>query len=222
MTARDLPAAGQPGWRFLIAGTGGQGVITAARLLSEFFVGRGQRVVSGQLHGMAQRGGAVQSTVLVDSGPSPALGRGRADFVLGLEPVETARALPFVSAGTVVLMNTTPVAPFVLALNRVLETEPSAYPPLEELAARIRKKTRRLALVAATAPAREVGSVKTLNVVMLGCLFGCGLLPFAADDFIGSVLQTAPAGWARANRPAFESGVELGRTLDLNEEARCP
>ncbi|MFQ5495312.1 MAG: 2-oxoacid:acceptor oxidoreductase family protein, partial [Phycisphaerae bacterium] len=108
-----------PGWKILIAGTGGQGVLTAARLLCDFFVDRGHDVASGQLHGMAQRGGAVQSSVIVDGGPSPIIAMGRADFVVGLEPVETARAIPFMSARTLVFMNTAPVIPFVLAQQAI-------------------------------------------------------------------------------------------------------
>ena len=72
-----------------------QGVLTAARALCEFFAERGHNVVSGQLHGMAQRGGSVQSSVVIDSGISPVIARGRADFVVGFEPAETVRALPF-------------------------------------------------------------------------------------------------------------------------------
>jgi len=111
---------GKSGWRVLIVGTGGQGVLTAARLLCDLFVDRGHDVVSGQLHGMAQRGGSVQSSVLIDCGSSPMIAKGRADVVLGFEPVETARALPFMSSRTVVYMNTNPVIPYTVGQQWVL------------------------------------------------------------------------------------------------------
>ena len=111
------------GWRILIAGTGGQGVLTAARLLCDVLVVGGHRAVSGQLHGMAQRGGSVQSSLIIDGGISPVIPSGQADFVLGLEPVETARALPLMSARTVVYMNMAPVVPYVLAQRFVLQQE---------------------------------------------------------------------------------------------------
>lgn len=82
MSAADSQKNGD-GWRILIAGTGGQGVLTAARLLCDVFVEDGHQAVSGQLHGMAQRGGSVQSSVIIDCGISPVIPSGRADFVLG-------------------------------------------------------------------------------------------------------------------------------------------
>jgi len=208
------------GWRILIAGTGGQGVITAARLLTEFSVLHGHQVLSSQLHGMAQRGGAVQSSVLIDCGISPAIGRGDADIVLGLEPVETARALPFISTKTIVVMNTIPVIPCVLAQNYVLGEGPTEYPSVEKLSTIIREVTTKLVTVDATALAKQAGSLKAINVVMLGCLFGSGLLPYTAEDFMDSVLKNVPPQLAKINRKAFLSGVEFGKTLGLIEESK--
>jgi indolepyruvate ferredoxin oxidoreductase beta subunit len=221
MSKPELSLPKQTGWRILLAGTGGQGVITAARLLSEFFVQRGHQVVSGQLHGMAQRGGAVQSTVSVDRGISPALPRGSVDLVLGLEPVETVRALPYLSPTAVVFMNMVPVTPFVLAQNYVLEQGVVKYPPIADLAASIRAITPRLHTADFSALAIEAGSVKTLNVVLLGCLFGSGLLPYQPDDFMNSVMRSVPPRLASVNHRAFRSGVEFGQSLDLVQESSC-
>ena len=104
-----MTSSGRYGWRIVFAGTGGQGVITAARLLTQFFSRRGSQVVSGQLHGMAQRGGSVQASVMIDSGISPVMPTGAADCVVGFEPVETVRALSFMSPRTTVFMNTTSI-----------------------------------------------------------------------------------------------------------------
>lgn len=204
-----------------MAGTGGQGVITAASLLTEFAVSKDHQVLSSQLHGMAQRGGAVQSSVMIDSGISPVIGRGDADIVLGLEPVETARALPFVSAKTVVFMNTIPVIPCALAQNYVLGEGLTEYPSVESLSASIREVTSKLITLDATALAKQAGSLKAINVVLLGSLFGSRLLPFAAEDFLNSVLKTGPPQFADVNRRAFLSGVEFGKTLGLIEESKC-
>jgi indolepyruvate ferredoxin oxidoreductase beta subunit len=209
------------GWRTVIAGTGGQGVITAARLLTEFAVRQGHQALSSQLHGMAQRGGAVQSAVMIDCGISPAIGRAGADFVLGLEPVETARALPLMTARTVVFMNTIPVIPYVLAQNYVLDEGTVDYPSLEELSASIREVTPRLVTLDASALAKGAGSIRALNVVMLGCLFGSGLLPYSGEHFMKSVMTNAPPRLAETNSRAFLSGVEFGESLDLSEECQC-
>ncbi len=198
----------QGGTRILLAGTGGQGVITAARFLSSFFVERGHDVVSGQLHGMAQRGGAVQSTMMVDCGISPVMPLGGADIVLGFEPVETARTRPFLSEASTVFMNLTPVLPYVLSQQYIHKNGDGKYPDLAGLQESIRSVTQRLFLVDAASLADAAGSNKALNVVMLGCLFGSGLLPYSAEEFLESVMRGVPAHVSEANNIAFNRGVE--------------
>ncbi len=209
------------GCRILIAGTGGQGVITTARLLVDFFVSHEHQVQSSQLHGMAQRGGAVQSAVLVDTGISPVIGRGGADIVLGLEPIETARALPLITARTAVLLNPLPIAPYVLAQNAVFEEGPTEYPSIEKLCAEIQSVTNSLAIVDASTLAKQAGSIRAINVVLLGCLFGSGLLPYNAQSFLESTMKTVPAHLAEVNTRAFLAGAEHGGTLDLIEVGSC-
>jgi|CXWL01.1.fsa_nt_gi indolepyruvate ferredoxin oxidoreductase beta subunit len=204
------------GWRIVIAGTGGQGVVTAARLLCECFAERGHEVVSGQLHGMAQRGGAVQSSVIIDGGISPIISSGRADFVVGLEPVETVRALPLMSSRTTVYMNTTPVMPFVLAQRAVREGSgdqggslaSGEYPEVMELERHIRAVTNNLLKLDAAQLAAGANSSAVLNVVMLGCLLGSAGLPCTADAFSDFVAARSPGALREANIKAFRMGVE--------------
>lgn len=195
------------GLRILFAGTGGQGVLTAARLLCEVLVELGHDIVSGQLHGMAQRGGAVQSSVLVDAGISPVIASGRADFVVGLEPVETARALPLMSAATWVYMNTTPVMPFVLAQRAAKKEKDADYPSVDGLIEAICAVTQRVRAFDATRLAIEAGAAQSLNMVMLGCLLGSGLMPTTAEDFWVRVEQRIPSNLREVNERAFGAGV---------------
>ncbi len=205
----------RPGWRILIAGTGGQGVLTAARLLCECFAQLGHQVVSGQLHGMAQRGGAVQSSVIIDGGSSPVIPSGRADFVVGFEPVETARALPFVSRHTTVYMNTAPVVPYVLAQRAALKKEQAQYPDVQQLADGVRAVASRTFAFDATQRAARAGSVRALNMVMLGCLLGSGSLPCSAEDFWNIVAKRMPAALGEANTKAFRGGTDLAAELQV-------
>jgi indolepyruvate ferredoxin oxidoreductase beta subunit len=217
------PVAGEQkrsGWRILIAGTGGQGVLTVARLLCDCFVERGHHVVSGQLHGMAQRGGAVQSSVMIDAGISPVIARGRADVVVGLEPVETARALPFMSSRTLVYMNTTPVVPFVLAQRAVLKQENADYPDVQRLVEQVRSAARHTLTLDATQFALEAGSIQALNIVMLGCLLGSGSLPCTADEFWSIVSKQMPPAARETNTRAFLKGVEFAAEFSHDGRAR--
>ena len=203
--------AGAPkrrGWRIVIAGTGGQGVVTAARLLCDCFAEHGHEVVSGQLHGMAQRGGAVQSSVIIDGGISPIISSGRADFVVGLEPVETVRALPLMSSQSTVYMNTTPVIPFVLAQRAVREEGGEEYPEVAELVRCVRAVTDNLFSIDAAQRAAEAGVSAALNMVMLGCLLGSAALPCTADAFSDFVAARSPGALREANVRAFRMGVK--------------
>ena len=205
------------GRRIVIAGTGGQGVLTAARLLCESLVEHGHSVVSGQLHGMAQRGGSVQSSVQVDCGISPMIPRGGAHVVLGFEPSETVRALPFSSASTVVYMNTAPVVPYVLAQRSVLDGKKADYPDVKRLAEAISAVTPHVFSFDATRQAIEAGSAATLNMVMLGCLLGTGWLPCTVDGFWHVVARKIRRELKEANRRALLSGAAQGQRFHLAE-----
>ena len=205
-----------PGWRILIAGTGGQGVLTAARLLCDCFVELGHEVVSGQLHGMAQRGGSVQSTVIMDGGISPVIAEGRADFVVGFEPAETARALSLMSSRTVVYMNTAPVVPFVVGQRLALKEEGAAYPEVEHLREAVSAVAPRTFALDASRLAEECGSLRALNMVMLGCLLGSGLLSCRAEAFWAVAERRMPAALRATNARAFRSGAEIAGGLEAS------
>lgn len=207
----------EQGWRIAIVGTGGQGVLTAARLLCEVFVDRGHYVVSGQLHGMAQRGGSVLSTVMIDTGISPVIPAGKADIVLGFEPVETARALPLMSQCTSVYMNTAPVVPYVLGQRYVLKEEHAEYPDVEDLLQSIRSVAASVHSFDATQCALAVGLLKSLNIVMLGCLLATESLPCPADDFWNAARDRIPSALRTVNAIAFARGVELAKDLQPSE-----
>jgi indolepyruvate ferredoxin oxidoreductase beta subunit len=206
------------GLRILFVGTGGQGVMTAARLLGDALVTLGHEVVSGQLHGMAQRGGSVQSSVMIDCGISPQIANGQACCVLGFEPVETARALPRMSARTVVYMNATPVIPYVLGQQFILNEGNGKYPEVNHLVDSIRAVTVQVFPFDATRLARECGSVKVMNTIMLGCLLGSGMLPCTAEEFWTSAAGGMPPALAKKNTQAFHRGVEVGRKLRAAED----
>jgi indolepyruvate ferredoxin oxidoreductase beta subunit len=208
------------GWRILLAGTGGQGVLTAARLLCNCFVDGGHEVVSGQLHGMAQRGGVVQSSVIIDAGISPVIPEGRADFVVGLEPTETARAMPYMSSDTRVLMNTARVVPFVVAQGSVFEEEGVGYPDVVELVERVRGVTPHTFAFDATQCAAEAGSRRAVNMVMLGALMGLGMLPLSAEEVWASVSDRVPQALRETNARAFRQGATLAAAFQVGGRMR--
>jgi indolepyruvate ferredoxin oxidoreductase beta subunit len=157
---------------------------------------------------------------MIDSGISPVIRRGGADCVIGLEPVETVRALPFMSENTTVFMNTTKVVPFVLAQMTVRGSPDGSYPDQDVLEKAIFDVTPKLHAFDATELARSAGQVKTLNIVMVGCLFGSGILPVAPEEFAETVMRTVPPKLAEVNDRAFWAGVEYGKEMSKREEKR--
>ena len=139
--------------------------------------------------------------------------------MIGLEPVETVRALPFMSENTTVFMNTTKVVPFVLAQMTVRGSPDGSYPEQDALEKAILDVTPRLHAFDATELARSAGQVKTLNIVMVGCLFGAGILPAAPEEFVETVMTTVPSKLAEVNNRAFSAGVEYGKEIRKLEEA---
>jgi indolepyruvate ferredoxin oxidoreductase beta subunit len=196
--------------RILIAGTGGQGTLLAARLLCGHFLRLGHHVVSGQLHGMAQRGGAVQASVIVDGGDCSVIPSAGAHIVIGMEPVETARALPSMSGETIVFMNSAAIVPFTVTQKYVRSKGQASYPGIASLEASIRNVAGKLYSRDASALAESAGSVRSLNFVMLGWLVGVGGLGCKPEELWRSVENLATAKIATYNNLAFEAGVALG------------
>jgi indolepyruvate ferredoxin oxidoreductase beta subunit len=156
---------------------------------------------------------------MIDCGISPVIPNGAADCVVGFEPVETVRALPFMSQSTTVFMNTTPVVPYVLSQQAVRGKGSGQYPSEDSLQQHVLSVTPKLLAFDATELARSAGMVKTLNVVMVGCLFGSGILPATPEEFAETVMKTVPSKLAEANERAFQTGVDFGRKLHKPEES---
>ncbi len=192
-------AAPERRYKLLLVGVGGQGVLTAAKLLGEAAHDAGAPVVVGQLHGMSQRGGAVDCTVLVGPGESSYL-VGDADVVVAFEPLEALRAMDRVGPATRVLVSTTTVAPNALAKSG------EGYPPLAGILARIREATPHVFAIDGPDIVRRVGLPRALNMAMLGALAGLDALPFDAVKLWDALASRCPPRYLAANQHAFELG----------------
>ena len=168
--------------KLLVAGVGGQGALTITGLLGNAAMAAGMDVMVGQLHGMAQRGGDVSSTVIIGPTNSALIGKGEADVAVGLEPLEIMRALPLISAKTKVLLSNDRVTPFTMASRGI------AYPPLEEITDQIRKFTDQVYEIDSSSLIKQIGSFQSLNFIMLGALAALDVLPFG-EEFLWETLQ---------------------------------
>jgi len=188
----------------VVAGVGGQGVLSMARLLGRAATQDGLGVRVGQIYGLSQRGGSVEATVRIGIVGTAFISQAEADVVLGLEPLEAERILPRMSMATTVLVNRTPIVPTSLTLDR------AGYPDLDSIVEAMAAVAGIVKLIDGNVLAVQAGDARLLNVVMLGVLDGFELLPISSD-VLASVVENSGSGPdTEARSRAFTLGQALG------------
>jgi len=141
----------------ILAGVGGQGILSIATVLGYAAVESGLYLKQAEVHGMSQRGGDVQSNFRISDKPifSDLVPKGKADLIISVEPMESLRYIPYLSETGWLVTNT---SPFVNI---------SDYPDVEEVIAEIKKQPRHIA-INADAIAKEVKNPRGMNMVLTG------------------------------------------------------
>ena len=187
-------------WRLVFVGVGGQGNLLASRLLGEAALSVGIPAVVSEIHGMAQRGGIVESAVLLGDVTSPIVSNGEADVLIGFEPVETLRALNKCNINTLIITNTCPLPPFTVSVGQ------GVYPPLNDVLHLVQKKLKRVIALDGNALADEAGNPLSLNIVMLGALIGSKVLSISAEDVKKTISTSTKQTFLESNLKAFDLG----------------
>ncbi len=187
-------------YRVFFTGVGGQGTLLATMVLAEAAIRAGHPVLASEVHGMAQRGGVVESSVMIGDIHSPIISDGEADVLLGFEPLETYRALRKCSANSVIISNQVPIMPFGVAIGK------SVYPDVDKLFRFAASQVKRLITLDAPALARQAGSVLSANMVMVGALARSGVLPVSRESFEETIRAKTKKQFLDINLKAFESG----------------
>jgi indolepyruvate ferredoxin oxidoreductase beta subunit len=188
--------------RLIIVAVGGQGNLLASKVLGEAALLADIPVRMSEIHGMAQRGGVVESAVVFGDADSTIISDAEADVLLGFEPSETLRALNKCNADSVVITNTAPLPPFTVAIGK------GTYPDIQELQELIRNKTARLIAFDAQALAKQAGNIMSLNMVLLGSLIQTGIMPVSADKVKEAIRTSTKKAFVDINIEAFELGFE--------------
>ncbi|RJX32721.1 MAG: indolepyruvate oxidoreductase [Desulfarculus sp.] len=181
MNARD--------WQAVVAGVGGQGVLFVTRVLAAAARAQGRRVLISEVHGMAQRGGAVVSHLKVGRFQGPLVAAGRADLLLALDPGEAVRNLSFLAPGAALVVN----APDLGFLS------PQARRALA------RHKVRAIC-ADASGLAAGAGAAKGANLVLLGAAAAAQALPWGAEALQRALGQDLPPQHKRLNQELFSLG----------------
>ena len=188
--------------RVVFIGVGGQGNLLASRLLGEAALSLNIPAVVSEIHGMAQRGGIVESAVLLGDVTSPIVSNAEADVLIGFEPVETLRALSKCNKDTIVITNTYPLPPFTVSVGQ------GVYPPVDEIMSLIHAKAGKVIALDGNAMAKEAGNPLSLNMVMLGALIGSGSIPVGAEDMKKTISTTTKKAFLESNLKAFDLGMK--------------
>jgi len=186
--------------RLIIVAVGGQGNLLASKVLGEAACRLGIPVRMSEIHGMAQRGGVVESAMIFGDAQSTIISDGEADILLGFEPLEALRALNRCSSETVVITNTSPLPPFTAAIGK------GVYPDLENTKSLIASKTKKLITLDANALAKEAGNELSVNIVLLGALIQADVLPITAESVEDAIRETTKKAFVETNLKAFELG----------------
>ena len=192
--------------RLVIVAVGGQGNLLASSVLGEAALLCGIPLNMSEIHGMAQRGGVVESSLVFGDAKSTIISDGEADVLVGFEPAETLRALPKCNADTVVITNLAPLMPYTVNIGQ------GVYPDLKQLQELIRKKTARLIAFNAAALAKEAGNSLSVNMVLLGALIQTGVLPLSVEEVKKAMTTKTKKMFLGSNLKAFDLGFSAAGT----------
>ncbi len=186
--------------RLIMVAVGGQGNLLASSVLGEAAMLSNVAVRMSEIHGMAQRGGVVESAMLFGDGASTVISDGEADILVGFEPSETLRALKKCNKDTVVVTNLAPLPPFTVAIGR------GVYPDLDKLQELIRAKTAKLIALDAMELAKQAGSTLAVNMVLLGATMQTGKVPVSPENVKEAIRTKVKKAFVDINLKAFELG----------------
>ena len=181
----------------IIVGVGGQGSLLASKILGDLLLREGYDVKVSEVHGMSQRGGSVITYVRFgDKVYSPLVDEGEADYIVSFEILETARWLAYLKPGGQIVTNTQQIDPMPVI------TGAAEYPA--GLVEKIKGKGVKIDAMDCLSLAKEAGSVKAVNIVLLGRL--SHYFDIAEEKWQEVLTANVPPKFLEINRKAFELG----------------
>ncbi len=190
----------------VLAGVGGQGILSVATILGVAALKEGLNIKQAEVHGMSQRGGDVHSMLRISSSPiySDLIPAGKADLIVSLEPMEALRYLPSLSKeGWIV----TSSVPFVNIPD---------YPEMDNIEKELEKAGNVIAFDM-EAKAKEVASPRSSNMVLLGA--SSHFIDIKSDkieDAIKNVFSGKGESIVEANLKAYRVGREKADSFIAN------
>ena len=182
----------------VLCGVGGQGTVLASKLISAAAMAEDLPVMSAETIGMAQRGGSVFSHLRIgDDIYSPMIAKGTADIILGFEPGETVRMLPYLKPDGQVIVSSREVMPVTASLTG------GSYSGAEMIDY-LQKNVENLFVIDTDKAVRELGSAKGLNIRMLGAAISSGALGLSKEAVKNAIIDKVPERFHELNFRALE------------------
>lgn len=182
----------------VLCGVGGQGTVLASKLIAASAMAKGIPVMSAETIGMAQRGGNVFSHLRLGNDLySPMIESGTADLIIGFEPGETVRMLPFLQPDGYVVVNQRAIHPVTATLTGA---NYHGQAMLDYLSAQVKNLT----IIDGDTACQEIGSSKVLNMVLLGAAVRTGMLGITEEDLKNAIRKTLPEKFHELNFRAIE------------------
>ncbi len=187
-------------FNIMFTGVGGTGVLTSARILATAALIEGQNVRMGEIHGMAQRGGAVNCTIRIGEEVfGPIIPPGEANLLLSIEPAEALRQVAYLASSGTIIVGEYRITPTAVLLGR------AKYPSEEEILQDL-SKFAKVVVFNAAGIAQEAGSILTMNTVLIGAAAGLKLLPLKEASIISAIKDILPSRYHQMNITAIEKG----------------
>ena len=186
----------------LLVGVGGQGTITASKLLTIGLLESGYDVKMNEIHGMSQRGGAVSSDVRYsETGKvfSPVIGKGGADILVSFEEMEALRWADYVKPDGAIVVSTERIAGLPVMTGRM------DYP--EDIMSELQKVAKTVIAIDGPAEAAKIGNSKVTNVILLGVIVK--FMKLESIDWQKIVRENVKADFIDLNLRALEHGKTL-------------
>jgi indolepyruvate ferredoxin oxidoreductase, beta subunit len=177
----------------IIAGVGGQGIVLCSDILGEACILEDIPVKGSEVHGMAQRGGSVEAHIRIGCIYGPRIPEGSADLLIAMEPLEGARFSHYLKESGTALVNTSkiPLLGQDYEVNDILKI--------------VREKTPKVIAWDFTSEAIKAGSIRTLNVLMLGTALKS--LPLKEESLTSAIRQKIKKRYIEMNLGAFNLGI---------------
>lgn len=186
--------------KIYLTGVGGQGTLTATNILAHAFMNAKLDVIAGEVHGMAQRGGVVESFLLVGGLKAPRIDKNEADILLGFDALESLRGLSYLHKNGIILSSTDIIAPSYH--NNI------TMPNIEYIKSKLKKYSKNCNFLPCRNLARKENILKCTGSILLGAFLNICPLQLTLTNLKNAVKKLLPPKLHEQNFIAFNLGYK--------------